>query len=101
MRQRILLVACLLLVAVCASESREWQQRDENDFPARVTSILTQMGNVLDQNSGLGYGSWTVIFGEGGPYATYLCPKGGLCEIKVNNLLCEQSGGDRTACELI
>ncbi|HEX6950721.1 MAG TPA: hypothetical protein VF127_14055, partial [Nitrospira sp.] len=86
MRPRILHVACLLLIAGCASESRDWQQRTEKDFPAGVSSIITQLGNVLDENSGLGYGSWTVTFGEGGPYATYLCPKGSVCEIKITNL---------------
>jgi hypothetical protein len=85
----------------CASGSREWQQRTEKDFPAGVSSIMTQLGNVLNENTGLGYGSWTVTFGEGGPYATYLCPKGALCEIKISNLQCAQSGGDSTACELI
>ena len=56
MRQRILHVACLLLISGCASESRDWQQRTEKDFPAGVSSIITQLGNVLDENSGLGYG---------------------------------------------
>src|SRR6185503_15055779 len=94
--------ACLLLLSGCAStDSREWQQRTEKDFPAGVSSIITQLGNVLDANTGLGYGSWTVTFGEGGPYATYLCPKGGVCEIKISNLQCAQSGGEGTACELI
>ena len=101
LRQGFLALACLLLISGCASGSREWQQRTEQDFPAGVSSIMTQLGNVLNENTGLGYGSWTVTFGEGGPYATYLCPKGGLCEIKISNLQCAQSGGDNTACELI
>ena len=92
----------VLLISGCASsDSREWQQRTEKDFPAGVSSIVTQLGNVLDENSGLGYGTWTVTFGEGGPYATYQCPKDGICEIKIRNLQCSQSGGDATACELI
>lgn len=102
MRQRFLAFACLLLVSACASDTREWQQRrTEKDFPAGVSSITTQLGNVLDANSGLGYGSWTVTFGEGGPYATYHCPKDGTCEVKISNLHCSQYGGDSTACELI
>ena len=95
-------VAGLLLISGCASsDSREWQQRTEKDFPAGVSSIITQLGNVLDENTGLGYGTWTVTFGEGGPYATYQCPKDGICEIKIRNLQCAQSGADPAACELI
>ena len=102
MRLALLAVACLLAMSGCAStDSREWQQRTEKDFPAGVNSIITQLGNVLDANSGLGYGSWTVTFGEGGPYATYQCPKDGICEIKVSNLQCSQFGSEGTPCQLI
>ena len=83
-RLGFLALAGLLLISGCASsDSREWQQRTEKDFPAGVSSIITQLGNVLDENTGLGYGTWTVTFGEGGPYATYQCPKDGICEIKI------------------
>ena len=102
MRFGLLAVVCLWVMSGCAStDSRDWQQRTEKDFPAGVNSIITQLGNVLDANSGLGYGSWTVTFGEGGPYATYECPKGGICEIKVSNLQCSQFGSEGTPCELI
>jgi hypothetical protein len=101
MRQQFCAFACVLLISGCATDSLEWQQRTKNDFPARVSSIITRLGNVLDANNGMGYGSWTVTFGEGGPYATYQCPSGGICEIKISNLQCEQSAGGRTACELI
>jgi len=101
MRQQFCAFACVLLISGCATDSLEWQQRTEKDFPARVSAITTRLGNVLDANSGMGYGSWTVTFGEGGPYATYQCPKDGICEIKISNLQCEQSAGGRTACEII
>src|SRR5678810_185242 len=92
--------ACALLVSACATDSLEWQQRTENDFPARVKWVTSQLGNVLDANRGLRYGSWTVTSGEGGPYATYQCPQDGICAIIISNLQCEQSSGGHASCEL-
>ena len=101
MRQQSCVLACMLLVSGCATESLEWQRRTQNDFPARVDMVITRMGNVLDENRGLQYGPWTVISGEGGPAATYQCPQDGICEINITNLQCEHTNGDRASCELI
>jgi hypothetical protein len=94
--------ACALLVSACATtDSLEWQERTENDFPARVKWVTSQLGNVLDAKRGVRYGSWTVTFGEGGPYANYQCPQRGICEINISNLQCQQSTGGPASCELI
>ena len=93
--------AYVLLIWGCASESLEWQRRTSNDFPARVDMVITQLGNVLDEKRGLQYGPWMVKSGEGGPAATYQCPEDGICEIKITNLQCEHTNGDRATCELI
>ena len=91
--------ACALMVSGCATNSLEWQQRTENDFPARV-SVISKLGNVLDAKRGLRYGSWTITSGEGEPYATYQCPQDAICAIIISNLQCEQSAGGRSSCEL-
>ena len=107
-----LMVACAVLMMGCATEPLLWQRYTQNDFPARVRSITTALGNVLDANRGLKYGSWTVSFGKGIPYAFYKCPRINECEILITNLKCEASDGrvpcqlklhakDRPACELI
>ena len=101
MRQHFLALACALLVSGCATKSLEWQRQTENEFPARVNWIISQVGNVLDAKRGLRYGTWTVTSGEGGPYATYQCPQDGICEINISNLQCEQSTGGRSSCELV
>ena len=101
MRQLLFALACALLLSGCASKSHEWQRHTEDEFPARVNWIISQVGNVLDAKRGLRYGSWTVTSGEGGPYATYECPQGGICEIKISNLQCQQSPGAPAACEII
>lgn len=102
MRQYFCALACALLISGCTTtESLEWQQRTENEFPTRVNWIITQMGNVLDAKRGLRYGNWMVTSGEGGPYATYQCPKDGICEINISNLQCQQTTGGPASCELI
>ena len=55
----------------------------------------------MDAKRGLRYGTWTVTSGKGGPLATYQCPQGGICEINISNLQCQQSTGGQTACELV
>lgn len=99
--QRFCAFVCALLVSGCATHSLEWQQRTENDFPTRVKWVVSQLGNVLDAKRGIRYGSWTVTFGEGEPYASYQCPQDAICAIIIRNLQCEQSGGGRASCELI
>src|SRR5262245_2056667 len=91
LRQHCCAVACLLLISGCATESLEWQRRTKNDFPARVDMVITRLGNVLDEKRGLQYGPWSVMSGKGGPYATYQCPEGGVCEINISNLQCEHA----------
>src|SRR5262245_47588312 len=91
--QRSCTLACAFLVSACATESLEWQQRTEKDFPARVNWVISQFGNVLDAKRGLRYGTWTVTSGEGGPYANYQCPQDGICEINISNLQCQESTG--------
>ena len=99
--QRLCALACALLVSGCAAKSHEWQRHTEDEFPTRVNWIISQVGNVLDAKRGLRYGTWTVTSGEGGPYANYQCPQGGICEINISNLQCQQSTGGRASCELI
>lgn len=102
LRQHICVLACALLVSACAAPATlEWQQHKEDEFPTRVNWIISQVGNVLDAKRGLRYGTWTVTSGEGGPLATYQCPEGGICEINISNLQCQQSTGGPTACELV
>src|SRR5215217_356063 len=101
MRQYIWALACALLISGCATKSLEWQRHTEDEFPTRVNWIISQKGNILDANSGLRYGPWTVASGEAGPYATYQCPQDGICEIKISNLQCQQSTGGPASCELI
>jgi outer membrane protein len=100
-RIHVYVVACVLLISGCATESLEWQRRTKNDFPARVDMVITRLGNVLDEKRGLQYGPWTLMSGEGGPVATYECPPDGICEIMISNLQCEHTNGDRASCELI
>ena len=99
--QRLCALACALLVSGCAAKSHEWQRHTEDEFPTRVNWIISQVGNVLDAKRGLRYGTWTVTSGEGGPYANYQCPQGGICEINISNLQCQQSTGGPASCELI
>lgn len=101
MRPLLCALACALLVSACATKSHEWQRHTENEFPTRVNWIISQVGNVLDAKRGLRYGTWTVTSGEGGPYAQYQCPEGGICEINISNLQCEESTGGRSSCELV
>jgi hypothetical protein len=66
-----------------------------------VKWITTPVGNVLDAQRGLTYGSWTVTFGKGEPHASYQCPQEEpICLIIISNLQCEQSSGSHDACEL-
>ena len=101
MRQYIWALACALLLSGCASKSLEWQQHTEDEFPTRVNWIISQVGNVLDAKRGLRYGTWTITSGEGGPLATYQCPQGGICEINISNLQCQQSTGGPASCEIV
>ena len=101
MRQYIWALACALLISGCASKSLEWQQHTEDEFPTRVNWIISQVGNVLDAKRGLRYGTWTITSGEGGPLATYQCPQGGICEINISNLQCQQSTGGPAPCEIV
>ena len=101
MRQYIWALACALLISGCASKSLEWQQHTEDEFPTRVNWIISQVGNVLDAKRGLRYGTWTITSGEGGPLATYQCPQGGICEINISNLQCQQATGGPAPCELV
>jgi outer membrane protein len=100
-RQHFWAFACVLLISGCATDSLEWQQRTENDFPARVDMVITRLGNVLDEKRSLQYGPWSIMSAEGGPAATYECPTGGICEIHISNLQCEHSNGDRASCEIV
>jgi hypothetical protein len=99
MRQHLTAVACALMVFGCATGSLLWQRYTENDFPARVDSVNTPLGNV-DAKNKLTYGEWTVSFGEGKPYASYNCSLFSICEISISNLRCDHSAGGRAACEL-
>ena len=100
--QRFFALACVLLISGCAAtKAHEWQRHAEDEFPTRVNWIISQVGNVLDAKRGLRYGTWTVTSGEGGPYATYHCPQGGICEINISNLQCQQSTGGPASCQLI
>src|SRR6476660_8511952 len=99
--QRLCALVCALLISGCAAKSHEWQRHTEDEFPTRVNWIISQVGNVLDAKRGLRYGTWTVTSGKGGPLATYQCPQGGICEINISNLQCQQATGGQTACELV
>src|SRR4030095_14369923 len=101
MRQYIWALACALLHSGGASKSLEWQQHTEDEFPTRVNWIISQVGNVLDAKRGLRYGTWTITSGEGGPLANYQCPQGGICEINISNLQCQQSTGRSAPCVLV
>ncbi len=101
MRQLFCALACALLVSGCVTKSHEWQQHTEDEFPTRVNWIISQVGNVLDAKRGLRYGTWMVTSDKGGPLATYQCPQGGICEINISNLQCQQATGGQTACELV
>jgi hypothetical protein len=92
--------ACALMVSGCATGSLLWQHHTENDFPAQVHSVTSRLGNVLDANRELTYGSWTVRFGKGKPYASYNCPQNTNCEINISNLRCDDSAGGSAPCEL-
>jgi hypothetical protein len=100
MRRYLAAFACALMVSGCATESLLWQRHTENDYPAQVRSVKTRLGNVLDAKHRLAYGSWTVGFGEGKPYASYNCPQNTNCEINISNLRCDHSAGGSASCEL-
>jgi len=100
MRRYLSAFACALMVSGCATGSLLWQRHTENDFPAQVHSVNTQLGNALDAKHRLTYGSWTVRFGEGQPYASYNCPQNTNCEIIISNLRCDDSAGGSASCEL-
>jgi outer membrane protein len=99
MRKYLSAFACALMVFGCATDSLLWQRYTENDFPAQVHSVNTPQGNV-DAKNRLTYGSWTVSFGEGTPYASYNCSLYTICEITISNLRCDHSAGGRAPCEL-
>src|SRR6478736_4840497 len=99
--QRLCALVCALLISGCAAKSHEWQRHTEDEFPTRVNWIISQVGNVLDAKRGLRYGTWTVTSGKGGPLATYQCPQGGICEINISNLQCQQATGGQSSCEIV
>jgi len=102
MRQQLCAFACGLMVLVmgCATDSLSWQRYTKNDFPARVRSITTSLGYVLDAEGGLNYRQWTVSFGKGIPYAFYNCLQNKGCAIIIRNLKCDHSSGERASCEM-
>ena len=96
--RRLLVWVCAVLIMGCFTEPLLWQRYTEKDFPARVRSVTTALGNVLDEKRVLKYGAWTVSFGKGIPYEFYKCtPRE--CEILIRNLKCDASDG-RVPCEL-
>lgn len=102
MRQQLCASACALMVLLigCATDSLSWQRYTEKDFPARVRSVTTSLGYVLDAERGVNYRQWTVSFGKGIPYAFYNCLRNKDCAIIVRNLKCDHSSSERASCEL-
>jgi len=89
------------LVFGCATnDSPNWQRYTKQEFPARVNSVTTPLGNVLDAEHQLIYPPWTVRFGEGIPYAYYKCPPNTGCEVIINNLTCDHAQGRSSSCEM-
>jgi hypothetical protein len=103
MRQHLCPFACALAVLVLGCATRDpllWQRYTKNDFPARVKSVTTRYGNILDATRSLTYGSWTVSFNEGIPYALYICPQNKSCQIIIRTLNCNHSDRGRASCAL-
>lgn len=92
--------ACALMVLGCATNSLLWQRFTEKDFPARVDSVMTRLGDSLDAEHRLTYGSWKIGFGKDKPNASYNCPQDSTCSIVISNLRCEHSAGGSAPCQL-
>jgi hypothetical protein len=100
MRRCLFAFACGLMVFGCTTDSFLWQRYTENDFPAQVQSVTTNLGGIVDAKNRVTYGSWTVGFGEGKPYASYNCSLYAICEIIISNLRCDHPAGASVPCEL-
>lgn len=93
-------LACALMVLGCATNSLLWQRFTEEDFPARVDSVMTQFGESLDLKNTLTYGPWKIGFGKDKPNASYKCPQDSICYIVISNLRCDHSAGGSAPCHL-
>ena len=100
MRRCLFAFACGLMVFGCTTDSFLWQRYTENDFPTQVQSVTTNLGGIVDAKNRVTYGSWTVGFGEGEPYASYNCSLYAICEIIISNLRCDHPAGGSVPCEL-
>jgi hypothetical protein len=102
MRQQFCMLSLAVIVSVigCTKESLSWQRYADQDFPARLRSLTTPLGSVLDANRVLRYRSWTVSFGKGIPYAFHKCTQSEECEIIISNLMCDHPSDGHVPCQL-
>ena len=96
---KILLFGAISLSLVgCAVSPYRWPQLTKANFPAKVSQIITEHGNLLDQRHRAGYGEWNVRATSEPPVAIYACLPGDTCHIVVNKLLCTNAKLVKTEC---
>ncbi len=100
MLQLFRVFALLSTFSGCAEDHLLWTRFTENDFPARVNSIVTQLGNLLDSQNNLQYGQLTVAYDTEKPLASYQCPPDTYCKISISDLKCVHSIHGNTECEM-
>ena len=101
MLRHLFMCACAVMVMGCSTtDPLLWQRYTEKDFPAQVHSVMTRLGDILDNDHKLTYGSWTVGFGKGTPYASYTCSPDTSCYIKISNLRCDRSPSGSVPCDV-
>ena len=101
MLRHLFMCAWAVMVMGCTTpDPLLWQRYTENDFPAQVQSVMTRLGDILDNEHKLTYGSWKIGFGKGNPPASYTCAQDSICEIRISNLRCDRSPSGSVPCDL-
>jgi len=101
MLRHLFMCAWTVMVMGCTTpDPLLWQRYTENDFPAQVQSVMTRLGDILDNEHKLTYGSWKIGFGQGTPPASYTCTPDTSCYIKISNLRCGRSPSGSIPCDL-
>jgi len=101
MLRHLFMCAFAVMVMGCTTtDPLLWQRYTEKDFPAQVHSVMTRLGDILDNEHKLTYGSWKIGFGKGNPPAYYTCAQDSICEIRISNLRCDRSPSGSVPCDL-
>lgn len=100
MFRTFLSLACLLILTGCTGNSFRWQRITEKDLPEKVDAVVTQLGDLMNDQNSLRYSQWTIGFKNLKPWAFYECPQDSYCKITIRDLNCTNSAVGRTDCDM-